>query len=123
NDRAISNSAPALRFRFILRRREIVTESHGSYDKIRSRRPRIMNQVNGEEVLPERSRQREHAAAAIVIVAFTLFLYRPIFFHRTYSMVASHMFVEYPWFTLVRPNPEIKGAGFPQTDNAETFYP
>jgi hypothetical protein len=90
-----------------------------------------MNQQNGEEALSaplegrevRRTRRREHAAAAFVIVAFTLFLYRPIFFHRTYSMVASHMFVEYPWAALVHPNPEIKGAGYPQTDNAETFYP
>jgi hypothetical protein len=114
-----------------LRHREIVAESHGSYGKIPSRRAPIMNQQNGEEALPaplegrevRRTRQREHAAAAFVLVAFTLFLYRPIFSHRTYSMVASHMFVEYPWAALVHPNPEIKGAGYPQTDNAETFYP
>src|SRR5712692_3508686 len=66
---------------------------------------------------------REHAAATAAIFVFTIILFAPVLFGKTFSMVGAHMYGEYPWTAVVRPTPEIGGLGYPQTDQAETFYP
>ena len=67
--------------------------------------------------------RRENVAAAAAILAFTTILFFPIASGRTLSMVGAHMFGQYPWTALVKNDPEIVGRGYPQTDQAETFYP
>jgi len=67
--------------------------------------------------------RREHAGAAAVIVAATAILFAPVFQGRSFSMVAAHMYSQYPWSALVRDDPSVQGRGYPQTDHAETFYP
>ena len=70
--------------------------------------------------------RREHAGATAVIVAVTVILFAPVFQGRTFSMVAAHMYGQYPWTSIIPPDPKISGIvgnGYPQTDHAETFYP
>ena len=66
---------------------------------------------------------REHLLAAAAILAFTLIFHAPLFKGRTFSMVGAHMFAEYPWTTIPKDDHEIVGRGYPQTDQAESFYP
>jgi len=65
---------------------------------------------------------KEHAAASALILFVTLILFSPLFSNQSFSMVGAHMYAQYPWAGLLVPSPEIIGAGFPQTDHAETFY-
>lgn len=67
--------------------------------------------------------RRENAVAIAAILAFTLFLFAPIASGRTFSIVGAHMFGQYPWVARVQDDPSIVGRGYPQTDQAETFYP
>jgi hypothetical protein len=67
--------------------------------------------------------RKENVAASAVILAFTVFLFAPTLSGRTFSMVGAHMFGQYPWIARVKDDPSIVGRGYPQTDQAETFYP
>src|SRR6266496_1318551 len=69
------------------------------------------------------SETKKHLAAASVILAITIILFAPVMRGRTFSMVAAHMFVQYPWNSIIKDTPEVGGRGFPQTDHAEFFYP
>ncbi|MEW6207220.1 MAG: YfhO family protein [Acidobacteriota bacterium] len=87
-------------------------------------------QSGGKKMLPasrlcriRRRARREHVAAFAAIFLFTAFLFAPLLRGKTFSMVAAHMYSQYPWAGVVTENPEIKGFGYPQTDSAETFYP
>jgi hypothetical protein len=66
---------------------------------------------------------KEHAMAAVAIVAITIVFFLPALGGRSFSMVGAHMFAQYPWIGVVAETPEIGGRGFPQTDHAEVFYP
>jgi hypothetical protein len=61
------------------------------------------------------------AGGAILVITVTFFL--PVWQGRTFSMVAAHMFSQYPWLVFIQDSPDVRGRGFPQTDHAETFYP
>src|SRR6266481_9620038 len=66
---------------------------------------------------------KEHTASIAAILAITVTLFLPVVRGRTFSMVAAHMFVQYPWNSIIKDTPEVRGRGFPQTDHAEFFYP
>ena len=68
-------------------------------------------------------KNREHAGAAAAIFLFTVVLFAPLLTGKSFSMVAAHMYAQYPWTGITPTNPEITGLGYPQTDHAETFYP
>lgn len=70
-----------------------------------------------------RGGRKEHAAAVACITLATLVLFAPLFSSRTFSIVAAHMYAQYPWAGIAPRNLEVIGAGYPQTDHAETFYP
>jgi len=65
----------------------------------------------------------ENVAAAAVILTFTTILFAPLASGRTFSIVGAHMYGQYPWIARVKDDPSIIGRGYPQTDQAETFYP
>jgi len=67
--------------------------------------------------------RREHVGAGVVIVAITAILFAPVFQGRTFSMVGAHMYAQYPWGAIIQNDPSVEGRGYPQTDQAETFYP
>ena len=69
------------------------------------------------------SETKKHLGASLVILAITTILFAPVMRGRTFSMVAAHMFVQYPWTSIVKNTSDVRGRGFPQTDNAEFFYP
>src|SRR5712692_10527533 len=64
---------------------------------------------------------REHAAATAAIFVFTIILFAPVLFGKTFSMVGAHMYGEYPWTAVVRPLPSIGGLGCPQPDEGRRF--
>jgi hypothetical protein len=66
---------------------------------------------------------REHTVAAGIILAVTVLLFLPLLQGRTFSMVGAHMYAQYPWIGVTPASPEIKGRGYPQTDQAEGLYP
>jgi hypothetical protein len=66
---------------------------------------------------------RWHAASIAAILAVTVVLFVPVMRGRAFSMVGAHMFAQYPWIGTIRNSPKIRGHGFPQTDQAEVFYP
>ncbi len=66
---------------------------------------------------------REHGLAIAVISAITILFFSPLLRGRTFSMVGAHMFAQYPWTSVIRDSPEIRGRGYPQTDDAEGLYP
>src|SRR5437868_12917673 len=66
---------------------------------------------------------RQHAAAAAAILVFTVIHFAPVLSGRSFSMVAAHMYAQYPWIADLKADPAVIGRGYPQTDHAETFYP
>src|SRR6266851_1356516 len=66
---------------------------------------------------------KEDMVYVTAIFAVTVTLFLPVMRGRSFSMVAAHMFAQYPWTGIIKATPEIKGRGFPQTDHAEFFYP
>jgi hypothetical protein len=58
-----------------------------------------------------------------LILALTFVCFAPLFVGRTYSIVGAHMYAQYPWASMIKANPQVGGRGYPQTDQAETFYP
>src|SRR6266516_615448 len=66
---------------------------------------------------------REHAVSVVTVFVFTLIMFAPVLRGKTFSMIGAHMYGQYPWTAIVRPDPEVGGLGYPQTDHAETFYP
>lgn len=70
-----------------------------------------------------RRETKEHAAAVAAIFAITLLFFFPLLRGRTFSMVAAHMFAQYPWAGITKDSPEVVGRSFPQTDHAEGLYP
>ena len=67
--------------------------------------------------------RKEHFPAVAFILAINLVCFAPVLFGRTYSMVGAHMYAQYPWAGMVTADPAVGGRGYPQTDQAETFYP
>lgn len=66
---------------------------------------------------------RQHAAAIVAILAFTVIQFAPVLSGRSFSMVGAHMYAQYPWAATAKKDPAVIGSGYPQTDHAETFYP
>src|SRR5205807_4624419 len=67
---------------------------------------------------------KEHVAAAAFLTLLTVILFAPLLSGKTFSMVAARMYSQYPWAGLVARSPAvIVGYGYPQTDQAEVFYP
>jgi membrane protein YfhO len=65
----------------------------------------------------------EDAFGAGTILLLTLIAFAPLFRGQSFSMVAAHMYGQYPWVSDLKPDAEVTGRGYPQTDHAETIYP
>jgi len=65
----------------------------------------------------------EHVAAFGIILAVTILFFLPLLQGRTFNMSGAHMHAQYPWIGVTPNSPEIKGLGYPQTDQAEGLYP
>src|SRR5258708_7643038 len=72
------------------------------------------------EIDPE---NRRHSIAVAAILVVTIIHFAPLLSGRSFSMVGAHMYAQYPWTAYAKPDPDIVGRGYPQTDHAETFYP
>lgn len=62
---------------------------------------------------------RRDVAACAVLAAVTLAFFAPVLAGQTSSTVPLHQFAVYPWAGLPAP----ATASFPQTDEADTYYP
>lgn len=67
--------------------------------------------------------RRQHSIAAAAILIATIIHFAPLLSGRSFSMVGAHMYAQYPWTAYAKPDPDIIGRGYPQTDHAETIYP
>lgn len=67
--------------------------------------------------------KRQHYIAVTAILIATIIHFSPVLSGRSFSMVAAHMYAQYPWIADAKPDAAVVGRGYPQTDHAETFYP
>ncbi|MFN0107345.1 MAG: YfhO family protein [Blastocatellia bacterium] len=70
-----------------------------------------------------RQRLRAELFPLIILCLLTVLFFTPRFFGKSFSAVAQHMFISYPWAGVTIPNYGVSMRGHTQSDHAETYYP